>query len=304
MADWTAARAIEFLVSTQNPDGGWGYAAKKSSQTEPSGLALVALNAAGKTSAASGGLAFLRSCRLESGGIGVGPMDKAGNWVSYAALLAFHILGAADDEKGLTAWILDYRDSAFRLSKDEAAEIAGRFRYDVTIPGWPWIANTVSWVEPTALLATALLHAGIDPNDRRIQLAVRLIFDRAIKTGGWNYGVPFDRMDNAALPLPSAIALLALGTAGFDESEPALWQAVEFLAARPVSEMSTVALGWTVLAFKSVKAAHEKTPILAAELRRRQIGDGSFRGNILETALACLALGGFRFTAKGRTRLQ
>ena len=303
MADSTAAKSIRYLVDTQNPDGGWGYWARKAGQTEPTGLAILALKASGQAAACERGLSFLRSCRLESGAIGVGPQDKAGNWTAYAALLAFHALGASEDEKKLKDWILDFRDDAYRLSNDEAAEIAGRFRYDVMIPGWPWIANTVSWVEPTALFATALLHAGIDPDNRRIQFALRLILDRKINTGGWNYGVPFDRKDSPALPLATAIALLALGTAGVGEGEPALTQAVDFLTARPPAETSTAALGWSILAFKNIGIARSKISGWSAELAGRREDDGSFRGNILETALALLALGEFRFTAKGRTRL-
>ena len=296
--------ALDFLLSSQNPDGGWSYRPKKAGQTEPTSLALLALKAANETAACEKGLAFLRRCRTATGGIGVSPGDTAGNWTSYAALLAFNALGADEDAKALTGWILDFRDQAYQLSVQDAEDIASRFHYDVLIPGWPWIANTVSWVEPTALFATALLHTGLDPNHNRIRHAVRLLIDRRIRTGGWNYGVPFDRTDSVAQPLSSAIALLALVTAGFDEAEPAVAQAAGYLAGIPAAELSAVALGWTILAFRGVKTMQSRIPGLAAELGRRQRADGSINGNALETALAVLALGDFRFRARGRTQLR
>src|SRR5262249_4343392 len=59
--------------------------------------------------------------------------------------------------------------------------------HDTTIPGWPWVAGTHSWVEPTALGRLGLRATG-HASDARAGDAVRLLNDRLLASGGCNYG--------------------------------------------------------------------------------------------------------------------
>ncbi len=58
---------------------------------------------------------------------------------------------------------------------------------DPSIKGWPWIEDTYSWVEPTALALLALRAAGYGGHPRA-QEAVKMLMDRQLPHGGWNYG--------------------------------------------------------------------------------------------------------------------
>ena len=289
-------RAITFLEKNQNEDGGWGYWPGHKSYTEPTGLCLLALSCAGSSKGLKGGLDYLKRCQLDSGALGIDEHDKEGSWMSYAALLAFHALGAFEEEKCLKNWILGFYDGYNNTAPDIVESMYREFRYDMTIDGWPWFGTTNSWVEPTALLISALTYAGIDPEHTRISSGLRMLIDRTNKTGGWNYGNPFVKgtyLD--AYPLPTSIALLAMGVAGYTEASPVVTRGINFLEQCRREEMSIAALAWTLLAFNNFSTTKEKADSVSIILNKRQMADGSFRSNLFETALSSLALSGFTF---------
>ena len=59
--------------------------------------------------------------------------------------------------------------------------------HDPRLVGWPWVLGTYSWVEPTALAVLALCRAG-HTHHARVEQGVRLLLDRQLSRGGWNYG--------------------------------------------------------------------------------------------------------------------
>ena len=105
-------RALDFIKANQNPDGGWGYRPDRNSLVEPTGLCLLALKAGGDKAAMAKGLDFLRACLKGSGAVGIDPRDPEGSWMAYAALLAFHDLGAGSEESRLRDWILSFEDAS------------------------------------------------------------------------------------------------------------------------------------------------------------------------------------------------
>lgn len=58
---------------------------------------------------------------------------------------------------------------------------------DTMIKGWPWIEDTYSWVEPTSMAMIALEIAG-KKSHPRMEEAKRMLLDRQLTSGGWNYG--------------------------------------------------------------------------------------------------------------------
>lgn len=82
--------------------------------------------------------------------------------------------------------------------------------HDTSIKGWPWIEDTHSWVEPTALAIMALRSCGYEGHER-IREAVRMILDRQLSSGGWNYGnkIVFNK-ELRPIPECTGIALSAL----------------------------------------------------------------------------------------------
>jgi hypothetical protein len=285
------SQAIDFLRARQNPDGGWGYAAGRASLVEPTGLGAIALHAAGAAVEAGRGLAFLKSCQTASGAVGIGPRAADGGWMAYAALLAFHALGAGSEEQRLKDWILGFEDASARFSKEEVAIVAERYRYDATIPGWAWTPRTTAWVEPTALFIVALRRAGVPAAEKRIRSGVELILDRRVPSGGWNFGNPYSKSYALeASTMSTALALDALGAAGIPESHSAVAAGLRYLKKALAGDVSTASLAWALLALKSFPSGAAGAVGVADRLSRLQAADGGYRGNPFETALAWLVL--------------
>lgn len=284
-------QAIGFIKAHQNPDGGWGYEPRRASVVEPAAFCVLALHARGDGPEAGRGLAFLKSCQESGGAVGIGPENPEGNWMAYAALLAFHALGAGAEERRLKDWILDFEDASDRFTKEQVASIAARFRYDASIRGWPWSPRTTAWVEPTALFILALRHADVPLTAKRIRSGVDLILDRAVPSGGWNFGNPFSRsFELEASTMSTALALCALSAAGVPEGRPETREGIRYLARTLDGDVSTASLAWILVAMKSFPSGTPFLSGLALRLARLQRSDGSFRTNLFETALAFIVL--------------
>lgn len=292
MLNHSLSRAIDFIKANQNPDGGWGYYPQRESLTEPTAFCLLSLYSSGENRHVSSGLSFLKSCQSDSGAVGIDKCDQEGNWMAYAALLAFHMFEAEAEKNRLIDWALDFQDASSRLSKEYIKAIRRKLRFDPSIRGWPWTTRTTAWVEPTSLFIIALTRSGIPKDHDRIRSGVKLLLDRKIKNGGWNFGNPYDNaryLEPGALP--TSLAVLALHLAGHPGSGSAVRQGLQILSRSLENDMSVASLIWALLALKALTPDSLDAGRAAARLMDRQASDGSFRGNLFETSLAYLALG-------------
>jgi len=285
------SETVDFIKAGQNPDGGWGYRPGGASLVEPSAFSALALFAGGELDAARRGLAFLKSCQSASGSLGLSPTDRTGGWMAYSALLAFHAFGARDEEARLVDWALSFSDASSRFTPADREAIAKTYRYDASIPGWPWTPDTTAWVEPTSLFIIALIRAGVPPENARIAAGLRLIVDRRVPSGGWNFGNPFMKSHELpASPLSTSLALACLAAANVPEDHPAVGAGLRFLEDSLAGDASAVSLAWAVMAFRSYRSKDQLVPGLSARLGKLLRADGSFRRNLFESALAFLAL--------------
>lgn len=286
-------RALGFIRTHRNPDGGWGYRPGRRSLVEPTGLCLTALAAGGGGEGASAGLDFLRSCRKSSGAVGIDPTDPEASWMAYAAILAFDAFGAADEARRLAEAALTMEDASGRFTADEVSSIAMTYRYDAAIRGWPWTPGTTAWVEPTALFMIALVRAGISPEHERLRSGVRLLVDRRVRSGGWNFGNPYSQTQELeATPLSTALALAGLGAAGYPGQRAAVREGLRYLAGALAGDVSTIVLAWSALALECYPLEGPERPDPVARLAALQAESGGFRDNLFETALAALVLSG------------
>lgn len=188
---------------------GWAYRRGGTPAVEPSVLAALALAPHDPAKAAEVGR-WLGQLQQPDGSLGVSATQASPRWPTSYALWLWNTL--ADPE------FVAPRDRAAQWLLGQAGNqvpnnpsIVG---HDTMLRGWPWVHDTHSWVEPTA--ATVLALARRVPLDHpRLEEAFRLLRDRAIVTGGWNYG---NRETlGAALrpqPAPTGWALLALALTG------------------------------------------------------------------------------------------
>jgi hypothetical protein len=159
--------------------------------------------------------------------------------------------------------------------------------HDSMIVGWPWVADTHSWVEPTAMALLSLAVEGKSEHPRVIE-GVRLLVDRAIPGGGWNLGNPVVfKTPLRPLPGPTGLALLALSRLrGPSEiARPAL----SYLQKALTETRAPISLGWGLLGLRAWGAEpSEGTSWLNTAFERLEGREPS----TTELALWLLAAGG------------
>ena len=120
----------------------------------------------------------------------------------------------------------------------------GQAGHDPSIPGWPWIDRTHSWIEPTALSVLALRMTGHGQHDR-VREGIRMILDRQLPHGGWNYGnTTVYGQELHAMPESTGAALAAL--AG-QVQEGTVARSLDYLQGEADRLRTPISLGWGLL---------------------------------------------------------
>jgi hypothetical protein len=126
-------------------------------------------------------------------------------WPTSLALLAWKKVAGFQQQAGLaTQFLLSTTGKHWPKQKDSAAA------HNPSIKGWPWIEDTYSWIEPTALAILALRSSGFKGH-ARVREAAIMILDRQLPSGGWNYGnkIVFNK-ELRPIPAYTGMALTAL----------------------------------------------------------------------------------------------
>jgi hypothetical protein len=248
-ADWIDAsrRAVVALADA----GAWGYRRGGSPSVEATALAALGLLATSQGDDDPARALIVRSADMlaglqrPDGSLAVGPSLPSPGWATPYALLLWQALGTHHEaRRRAVAWLLVERVDTPPHSAD-TDRLTG---HDSTIPGWPWVEGTHSWVEPTALAVLALGREGHLGHPRVVD-GVRLLVDRAIESGGWNYGnnVVFGRSLRPQ-PAPTGLALLALTRAG---SGKGVDRAVAYLRSTLPGLRAASSLGWGLLGLRA-----------------------------------------------------
>jgi hypothetical protein len=244
--DWPDDARRRLLGLRQGP-GAWGYRARSSPAAEPSSLAALAMLADPGDEGRAVAMASARrlaSIQRPDGSIGVsGDLPEPG-WPTPFALLVWSTLEGFEAERSKAlGWLLGLEGETMARSKDDP------MGHDPSIVGWPWVAGTHSWVEPTSMALLALASQGIVDHPR-VREGVRLLLDREIPTGGWNLGNPivFDK-PLRPLPGPTGLALLALARLG--TRSKAIERAIHYLQTALAGTLAPASLGWGLLGLKA-----------------------------------------------------
>jgi hypothetical protein len=287
----------EALVAGQNRDGGWGAEVGRSSDTEATSLALMALGAfAGDAPGGMAGRAadWLAAVQTPDGSWPLRAGLPAGSWTTSLAVTALSPL-PAQRERSLRGarWLLTQEgrkpDWLTRLLTRWLPQ--GRsIQLDPTLTGWPWAGGSFAWVEPTAYALLALKkarqHLRAGETDRRIGQGEALILDRMCPGGGWNYGN--SRVlgeDLSPYSETTAIALIALQDR---RQHPAVRTSLETLKRLMAGAESGMALAWSMLCLSVYgEDASRWRPALFQAYER-----GAFLGSTRTLALAALATSG------------
>ncbi len=113
------------------------------------------------------------------------------------------------------------------------------------------MADTHSWLEPTALAILALGRSGLGKHPR-VHEGLRLLRDRALPSGGWNFGnkATFGR-ELRPQPAPTGLALLTLAMTPGEPRSPLVDRAIRYLNATLPRLRAAMSLGWGLLGLRA-----------------------------------------------------
>lgn len=285
-----------FLLSSQNPDGSWGYTQGARGSIEPTAYAIMSLRGTqGAQTALVRGLNFIRILQASNGGWPVNTTDsEPAAWVTALAGLA--LLASGQKTTGVHAAAQFLLRSFGKARKPWILRIADWMQsldpawVDKNYGGWSWNPDTAKWVEPTSyalLFLKQLQSSGSAPDSETsaaIREAERLMFDRVCQEGGWNYGnARVLGEELRPFPLTTALALIALQ----DHPErPEVQHSLGYLEKAVNEERSALALCLVCLCLDvfARKGGQLMTVLQGLYERTR------FFGNIKTAASALLAL--------------
>ncbi len=286
--------ALDFLEC--QPD--WRYGISTPPATEPTAWAALALAAYGRDAAATRARQWLLATQNDDGSLGVRRGQATPGWPTSLAVLAWTLTADRTLSSNKSAGVSNPQSTQQieeeRLASRRAIEwlisIEGETSerppytgHDTTIAGWPWVAGTHSWVEPTAMSLLALRAMGMASNPRARDAAL-LLDDRLLPSGGCNYGNTIV-LGQALLPHvePTGLALLAL--AGQPDVDGRIGASLAYLEATLGAETTPLSLAYGLLGL----AAHGRSPS-EAEAWLSVCMKGAYRlQSTLELALLALA---------------
>ncbi len=254
---------MEEIERRRLPDGGFRGRSQGGYRPDATAWAIMALQAVqGDLGHLSSDRARLAADQQADGRVPLAPAAPQTFWPTPLAMLAWQ------------------GDPAFRPQQERAARFLLQtkgwrpWRTDTRISahnpdllGWPWVADTFSWVLPTSLAMLALTAGGW-LREARVDEARQLLLDRQLPTGGWNYGntIVFGRTLHP-MPETTGVALTALA-GRVDRAVVAA--SIDYLTARLERVRTPLSLGWGLLGLTAWQARPALADIWLQECWHRQ----------------------------------
>jgi hypothetical protein len=222
------------------PEGGFVSREKGKYRPDATAWAILALSAAGtKADLLASSRARLTINQLDDGRVTISPNHPDVFWPTPLAILAWHGSNSQVEHKSQAIeFLINTTGRHWKRKPDSPVA------HDTGIQGWPWIENTHSWVEPTALALMALKISGYGAH-QRVQQATRMLLDRQLNQGGWNYGntIVFGQK---LRPMPEYTGMALNALAGQVAKEK-VKQSLTYLKSQAVSLVTPLSLGWSLL---------------------------------------------------------
>ena len=199
-------KELDDIWKRSMPDGGFALRPGGRYRPEATSWAVMALQLWGIS------VDLLRPARAriaaeqeDDGRIAVAPGHARAFWPTPLAVFAWHGQSEFIEPRSRAVSFL-LKTTGTYFKKEEGIPVG----HDPSIKGWPWIMDTHSWVEPTSLTIAALCIEGYGKHER-VDEGVRLLIDRQLESGGWNYGnTTVFGTELAAMPESTGLALSAL----------------------------------------------------------------------------------------------
>ena len=282
-------KSIKEIEARSLAAGGFSEQPEGPYRPDSTAWAVLALEKAGTGNSiiANAGRAALADGRFQDGRVCLpGAPDVI--WPTSLAVLAWH------------------EDTQYLESRNRAAglllEVSGNHwnrsdpkdpvEHDTSLRGWPWVLGMHSFVEPTAMALLALEKTRHDDHPRFLE-GIRMILNRCLPKGGWNYGNTlvygvelFPFVDT------TGIALTAL--AGHAPEE-IVKSGIDYLRAEVENCRTPLSLGWALFGLGAWGIFPEGSDIWIEETLARQEKFGLYGTSLLSLlALAFLCRGDLR----------
>jgi hypothetical protein len=263
-------KAHRELLELRGAHRAWGYRAAGSPAVEPTVLACLGLLAGGgpaAVAAASACADWLAGIQGADGSLGLAPGQAAPGWTTPLGVLLWQAAGGhATEAARAVEWLL-HQEGERMSPADDPDHIVG---HDTTLVGWPWVAGTHSWLEPTAMALLALRRAGYGEHPRIVE-GYRLIRDRALAAGGWNYGNT-SAFGHPLRPQPAPTGLALLVLAHRDLRTPVVTRAIHYLHETLPGIRASVSLGWGLIGLKAWSSTPAPADQWLSEAHQRAAG--------------------------------
>ncbi len=230
------SQASEVLWTARNAAGGWGYAPGAETATEPTALAILGLGG----EAANGAAAALTALQRPDGAFAASAAHQEASWATPLGGIALARLGYVEQAQAAAQALLG---EPVYVPPPIIETIYG---FNTQVAGWPWSWGDYSFVEPTALAILFLKQLGY-ASHARVRQGVQMLRDRALPSGGWNYGEPVV-LGSELYPavMPTSLALLALA----DEPDATSDRGSGWLAGRRGTPMGLLGAAWATIALR------------------------------------------------------
>jgi hypothetical protein len=267
------------LLTRVRPDGGFSNQRSDPYRADATAWAIIALSSIdADTKCIHPAIARLTADQRGDGSISIAPDHSEAFWPTPLAILAWSC-SSADTESRRRAieFLLSTTGKHWEKRPDEIAQ------HNPALKGWPWIAATHSWVEPTALSMIALSVTGYRVHSR-VKEAVHMLMDRQLAHGGWNYGNT-SVFGQELRPAPESTGAALHALAGH-VARPEVQRSLDYLSKEVPRLHTPISLGWSLLALNSWGVPPSNAHNLIADCLKRQDRYGPYD----TTSLCLLAL--------------
>lgn len=228
----------------------------------------------------------LKTSQLKDGRVCM-PGDNDALWPTPLAVLAWQGSQQHIEAQGRAVKFLLKISSVHWGKRADSASA-----HDTSIRGWAWTKNTHSWIEPTALALIAL-EVTAQMGHSRFQEGIRMIMDRQLPHGGWNYGNTFV-YGQELHPFIDTTGIALSALAGHVAKED-VNRSILFLKSRIAGCRTPLSLGWALFGLGAWGEFPREGNTLIENTLKRQEKFGIYGTSLLSLlTLASICQGNFR----------
>lgn len=251
------------------PDGGFPASLSGTYRPDATAWAILAISlSGGGEDIITRARSRLATSQSVDGRIPISPDHSNAFWPTPIAIMAWH---GSEPHKANRQRAVDFliRITGRHFTNPPDSPVA----HDPSIRGWPWIEDTHSMVEPTALSVLALRASGHREHSRTRE-AIRMLMNRQLPNGGWNYGntMVYGR---ELYPQPEATGLALAALSGEVPSRE-LERSLAYLESRVSRLRTPLSLAWSLIGLGAWGIRPGKAKPWVLECLDRQAKSGAF----------------------------